>query len=251
MQHTPPTVSALITAIDIFKTLVYFDRDDYGDFKTTKVGYDYHDEVHQFCMGHDDLSIPDLGIEFAVLDYTRTNVENCEGKLDYDLNVTFRDEATGKLYVLSTAIYKATDIYVGAMSLNEAPAEKPTSSEKTASPLAAPKVAAMLVQKMGECFTVQGRELCVDDPMWDVIFSGYVGKTFDFEEYHFQVTENSRVATSMSDAWSLGNGFVELTEVSKNFKVTIRTDLFEGQTTEVRSVTIMCGAASFDLDANS
>lgn len=237
-------------AIDQFKILLNFEA-DYDDFCPTAAGEPYHDALYEFCRGRADLAIPKLGIDFTLLDSNKTNMDNCEGKLTYDQEVEFRDEATGKEYVLSIAIYKAIDVLFGAMALSEASEDSSSAADDEPASVAPPAgVGEDLVQKMGACFTSIGRELSVDEALEDAMLSPYVGSTFDFAGFTFRVTAESEEVTDESDAWSLGEGYVQLTEVSQGFTVDISTSLFIGQCTEIQSVSIRCGDAVFELDAD-
>jgi len=236
-------------AIEQFKNLLNFEA-DYDDFCPTAAGEPYHDALFEFCRGRADLAIPELGIDFTLLDSNKTNMDNCEGKLTYDQEIEFRDEGTGKEYVLSIAIYKAIDTLFGAMSLSDAVEADADGAEAERVSVAAPAgVGEDLVQKLGACFTPMGRELCVDDALSDAMHSPYVGSTLEFGGFTFRVTAESEEVTDESDAWSLGEGYVQLTEVSQGFTVEISTSLFIGQCTEIQSVTIQCGDAVFELEA--
>jgi hypothetical protein len=242
-------------ALDTFNTLVVHDRDGYGAFETTEAGEPYHDALWSFCVGDSSLHIPELGISFVVRGSRKENVDLCESKLQYDLVVEFCDQNTGKSYVLSTAIYKAIDRLYGAMDIAEVEpeADEPENTEPEATLPA--EQAQVLVDKIGSYFEDCGRELVVstDDAegnaLSDLMCSPYVGDSLDIGGYQFRVTATDEEVTDESDAWSLGAGSIELTEVDKGFKVHINTSLFLGQSTEITGVCIECSGASFDKDA--
>jgi hypothetical protein len=245
----------MTNAIDTFKSLVVSNCNGYGCFQTTEAGEPYHEALWGFCVNDEDLSIPELGIDFTVHESRRTNVDLCESKLTYDYIVDFRDNATGQDYVLSTAVYKATDRSYGEMHVAEASTETAVSAPAApASTLSAVK-AQILVETIGSYFSTHGRELLVDssteegDALGDLMCSPDNGDTLTLGGYQFEVTDTDEDVTNESDGWSLGSGSIELTEVNEGFKVSIYTDLFLGQGSEIRGVTISCGDAVFRKNA--
>jgi hypothetical protein len=247
----------MTSAVEMLESLIEGSRPNYSDFAVTHAGKPYHDALYSFCTGDDDLEIPELGINFSVLNARKHVTDNYEGKTYYDLSVSFKDNATGKLYSIVSEVYKGMDASYRNISVSEQVASKSAKSKKRK-----PKVPAIpadqaqaLVDKLGTFFSAHGREVYVDstlpegDAFADAIRSPGVDDAFAVGAYRFVVKDFDEEITSESDAWSLGESSLVLRETTLGVEVLVNTSLFLGQDTEMTGVTISCQKATFQLDA--
>jgi hypothetical protein len=157
----------MTSAVEMLESLIEGSRPNYSDFAVTHAGKPYHDALYSFCTGDDDLEIPELGINFSVLNARKHVTDNYEGKTYYDLSVSFKDNATGKLYSIVSEVYKGMDASYRNISVSEQVASKSAKSKKRK-----PKVPAIpadqaqaLVDKLGTFFSAHGREVYVDSTL--------------------------------------------------------------------------------------
>jgi hypothetical protein len=247
----------MASAVELLESLIEGSRSNYSDFAVTQTGKPYRDALYSFCTGDEDLEIPELGINFSVLNARKHVTDNYEGKTFYDLSVSFKDNATGKLYSIVSEVYKGMDASYRNILVSEQEAREPAKPKKRK-----PKVLAIpadqaqaLVDKLGTFFSAQGREVYVDstraegDAFAHAIHSPDVDDEFAVGAYRFVVKDFGEEVTSESDAWSLGEGSLVLRETTLGVDVCVNTSLFLGQDTEITGVTISCQKAAFELHA--
>lgn len=249
-------------AVEAFLSLIKTEYEDYSDFETTPAGEPYWDELSSFCMGFDDLSIPDLGIDFVINNAKKKVTDHYESKTYYDMFVSFQDKISGDKFVLTAGMFKAMDDYFGSIAVAPLKAKeaKPKKSQdaaakKTKVPKLSAEEAQEVVAFLGAFFEVAHGEVMPNsntpegEAFADLMISPFVGDTLDIGPYSFTVTEAEEEITDESDGWSLGEGFIKLKEAKRKFKVTIGTSLTMAQSTEITGVLICCQDAEFELNA--
>jgi hypothetical protein len=250
-------------AVNTFLSLIVTDYDNYEDFATTSEGEALHDELMMFCLGHDSLAIPELGIDFSIIDTKKAVTDHYESKTYYDLSVFFVDRASNEQFVLDASMFRAMDVLFGGITVRPQSAEdaETSAADESSNEAAPPTVlsaeeAQAVVDLLGAFFEDCGGEVrpSSDTPEGeafdDFMISPLTGTTLTFGSYKFLAMSVDEEITNESDAWSLGQGTIELREISRGFGVTLRTGLFLGQSAEIRGITISCQNASFELDAD-
>lgn len=244
--------------IQQLQALIVTENTSFGDFKTTPLGEPYAKELSDFIHDFYNLSIPSLGLNLELISSRKAVVSNYESKLEYDHHIIFADSITNTRYSLIVEHYAPNqtirNIYISEyvedvqVELNPFGAEAATLEHEKAQ---------SLVDVIGSYFSVSGREVYVNtnsglpnsEQLSELMWNATQGSTIELGGYTLAVQDYNEEITDESDAWSLGYGELLFVEEKQGFTVTLMSDLFLGQDTEIRGVTVTCGDAQFSISA--